>query len=177
MLAAERLKGSIVDNADWNAQCPGKIETTHPLPKCFGSFAIRSFRTGAGKLIEARSNSHPRTVSLSFATSCCGLSRGPEGNSRSSLADLSSFTCVPPTSTTRIFLFMSDGPDAFGSTSGRVAPFAQNAGRCSSLPVLLPCRPASIPLSQGRQNGRACAAQISNRVADSSQSAAPSVRH
>ena len=52
-------------------------------------------------------NFHQRTVSLSFAISCCGLSREPEGNSRSSRGDLSGFTYVPPTSTTRTLLFRS----------------------------------------------------------------------
>src|SRR5207302_1101738 len=84
-----------------------KLKPAHPLPKCFGSLTIRPLRTGAGKPIHASSNLHPRAVSLSLATSCCGLSRGPEGNSRSSREDLSSFTCVPPTSTTRTFLFMA----------------------------------------------------------------------
>src|SRR4029077_6194656 len=84
-----------------------KLKPTHPLPKCFGSLTIRPLRTGAGKPMEARSNFHPRAVSLSLATSCCGLSRAPEGNSRSSRDDLSSFTYVPPTSTTRTFLFMA----------------------------------------------------------------------
>jgi hypothetical protein len=173
----ERLQGSIVDNTHRNAQRPRKLKPIHPLPKCLGSFAIRPLRTGVGKPMAARSNLHPRAVSLSFAISCWGLSRGPEGNSRSSRDDLSSFTYVPPTSTTKTFLFMSDGPDAFGGTSGRVAPFAQNAGRCPVVLVLPQCWLASILLFQGRQIGRASAAQISNRVAGSSQFAVPSGCH
>src|ERR1044071_862941 len=91
-----------------------KLKPIHPLPKCLGSFAIRPLRTGAGNPMEARSNFHPHAVSLSFAISCCGLIREPEGNSRSSRDDRSSFTVVPPTSTTKTFLFMNDGPDALG---------------------------------------------------------------
>src|SRR6266567_6506056 len=85
-----------------------KLKPTHPLPKCFGSFMMLPLLTGAGKPIDAMSNLHPRALSLSFAISCSGLMRGPDANTRSSRSDMSSFTRVPPISTTRTFLFMSD---------------------------------------------------------------------
>src|SRR6266566_2621629 len=86
-----------------------KLKPTQPLPKCFGSFVIRPFRTRAGKPIEATSNFfHSRTVSLNLAIICSGLIRGPEANSRWSRGDMSNFTCVPPISTTRTLLFMRD---------------------------------------------------------------------
>src|SRR5206468_9002384 len=85
-----------------------KLKPAQPLPKCFGSFVIRPFRTHAGKPIEATSNFHSRTVSLNLAIICSGLIRGPEANSRWLRDDMSNFTCVPPISTTRTFLFMRD---------------------------------------------------------------------
>src|SRR5436309_9320392 len=85
-----------------------KLKPIQPLPKCFGSLVIRPLRSGAGKPIDARSNFQPRTVSLNLARNCFGPIRAPEGNWRSLRGDISNFTCVPPTSTTRTFLFMSD---------------------------------------------------------------------
>ena len=91
-----------------------KLNPIHPLPKCFGSFMMRPFRTGAGKPIEATSNFQPRTFSLSFAINCCGLMPRPDPNSHSLRRDMSSLMYVPPTSTTRTFFFMSDRPKTLG---------------------------------------------------------------
>src|SRR4029453_2098438 len=90
-----------------------KLKPTHPLPKCFGSPVMRPLRTGAGKPMDATSNLHPRVASLSFAINCFGLMRAPDANSRRLRRDISSFTCVPPTSTTRTLFFISDRPKSF----------------------------------------------------------------
>ena len=72
---------------------------------------MRPLRTGAGKPIEHTSNFHPRAVFLSSLTNCSGRMRGPDANSRWLRRDISSFMCVPPISTTRTLLFMSDRPE------------------------------------------------------------------
>src|SRR5882724_3193681 len=99
-----------------------KLKPTHFVAKCFGFRTIRPVCTGAGKPIDATSNFQPRTVSLNLATNCSGLIRGPEGNSRSSRRDISSFTDVPPTSTTRIFFFISERPRRQAGKELLVAP-------------------------------------------------------
>src|SRR4029450_4412190 len=90
-----------------------KLKPTQPLPKCFGFPTMRPLRTGAGKPMDATSNLHPRVASLSFAINCFGLMRAPDANSRRLRRDISSFTCVPPTSTTRTLFFISDRPKSF----------------------------------------------------------------
>src|SRR5262249_39188393 len=124
---------------------------------------------------EARSNFHPRTVSLSLATNWCGLKRGPEGNSRSSRDDINSFMYVPPTSTTRTLLFIA--PTRWGGTSDHVGPIDQNVERCPAVLVLPPCSLASIPLFQERQTERASVSQISNLALNSLRFAVPNGCH
>src|SRR5437667_2919925 len=87
-----------------------KLKWTQSLPRCFGFRRIRPLRTGAGKPIDATSNFQPLTVSLNLARNCFGVIRGPDANSRSTRSDMSSFTKLPPISTTRILLFMSPRP-------------------------------------------------------------------
>src|SRR6266487_6019971 len=87
-----------------------KLKWTQSLPRCFGFRRIRPSRTGAGKPIDATSNFQPLTVSLNLARNCFGVIRAPEANSRSTRSDMSSFTKLPPISTTRILLFMSARP-------------------------------------------------------------------
>src|SRR5438045_6635485 len=87
-----------------------KLKCTQSLPRCFGFRRIRPLRTGAGKPIDATSNFQPLAVSLSFARNCFGVTRRPDGNSRSTRSDISSLTKVPPISTTRILLFISARP-------------------------------------------------------------------
>src|SRR5215472_5207434 len=83
-----------------------KLKWTQSLPRCFGFRRIRPLRTGAGKPIEATSNFQPLTVSFNLARNCFGLIRGPDANWRSTRSDMSSFTKLPPISTTRILLFI-----------------------------------------------------------------------
>src|SRR6266545_3402189 len=156
-----------------------KLKPIQPLPKCFGFLVIRPLRTGTGKPMDALSNFQPRTFSLNLATNCFGPIRGPEGNSRSSRGDISNFTCVPPISTTRIFLFMSGPPPRMPRVkiTGGAAWIGQDAGK-SSVVLVLPQRwHASIPLFRERETGTAVAAQISNRAADSWQFVALTGRH
>src|SRR6266446_2325807 len=84
-----------------------KLKWTQSLPRCFGCRRIRPLRTGAGKPIDATSKFQPLTVSLNLARNCFGVIRRPDANSRSTRSDMSSFTKLPPISTTRILLFMS----------------------------------------------------------------------
>jgi hypothetical protein len=87
-----------------------KLKWTQSLPKCLGFRKIRPLRTGAGKPIDKTSNFQPVAVSLNLARNCFGVIRGPDENSRSTRSDMSSFTKLPPISTTRILLFMSARP-------------------------------------------------------------------
>src|SRR5881628_1109324 len=120
-----------------------KLKPIQPLRKCFGFLVIRALRTGTGKPMDALSNFQPRTFSLNLATNCFGPIRGPEGNSRSSRGDISNFTCVPPISTTRIFLFMSD---RFPNIRVKlpVAP-TEAAKPLKQAPLLWFCRRAARP--------------------------------
>src|SRR4029077_1623503 len=94
-----------------------KLKWTQSLPRCFGFRRIRPLRTGAGKPIDATSNFQPLTVSLNLARNRFGVIRGPDANSRSTRSDMSSFTKLPPISTTRILLFMSARPRRNASLS------------------------------------------------------------
>jgi len=75
---------------------------------------ILPLRIGAGNPIDATSKFQPRTFCLNLSTN----SAGPFANRREIRARYGAtsavFTRVPPISTTRIFLFMSDGPKRFG---------------------------------------------------------------
>src|ERR1019366_749460 len=99
-----------------------KSNPTQPLPRCFGSRTMRPWRTGAGNPIEIASNFQPVTHFLIFATISRGLSAGPESNLRSSLIDMSNFTCVPPISATRTLFFiierLSSATKLFASANG-----------------------------------------------------------
>ena len=154
-----------------------KLKPLHPLSKCLGFF-LRFVPCAPvqGKPMEAGSNFHPRAVSLSFAISCCGLTRGRK-KIHAHRETISAVLGMCRRRRRPKLSLHDPRPDAFGSTSGRVAPFVQNAGRCSAVLVLPPCWLASIPLFQGPQTGRASAAQILNRVAGSSQFAVPSGCH
>ena len=84
------------------------LDVRRPLCPNFCIFYDASLAHGRGEPIDAMSNLHPRALSLSFAISCSGLMRGPGANTRSSRSDMSSLTRVPPISTTRTLLFISD---------------------------------------------------------------------
>src|SRR5439155_13761582 len=121
-----------------------KLKPIQPLPKCFGFLVIRPLRTGTGKPMDALSNFQPRTFSLNLATNCFGPIRGPEGNSRSSRGDISNFTCVPPISTTRIFLFMSGPPPRMPRGKLPVAPHG-SAKTLEKALLFWFCRSAGTP--------------------------------
>src|ERR1043166_6648239 len=87
-----------------------KLKCIQVLPRCFGFRRIRPLRTGAGKPIDATSNFQPLTVSLNLARNCFGVIRGPDANWRSRRSDMSSFTKVPPISTTRILRCINARP-------------------------------------------------------------------
>jgi hypothetical protein len=151
-----------------------KLKWTQSLPRCFGCRRIRPSRTGAGKPIDATSNYQPLTVSFNLARNCFGVIRGPDANSRSTRSDMSSFTKLPPISTTRILLFMSARPGEERELIGRARTIA-------------PCRPSVRALQlccwantlrfQAQRTGTAIAWRISNRVADFLQSVARTGRH
>src|ERR1043166_1386289 len=119
-----------------------KLKPIQPLPKCFGSLVIRPLRIGTGKPMDTLSNFQPGTVPLNPARNCFGPIRGPEENARSSRSDISSFTYVPPISTTRTFLFIGDRPRMI---SGVKLPMAPSAQTLKEAPLLWFCRRAGRP--------------------------------
>ena len=83
-----------------------KLNPTQPWPRCFGSLTMRPLDTSDGNPIEMQSNFQSAISGLIWDTISRGVMRGPDLNFRFFAREIINFTCVPPTSISKIFFFM-----------------------------------------------------------------------
>src|SRR5271169_1783254 len=100
-----------------------KLKPTQPPPRLRGSATGRFRKTGPGKPIETASYFQSPTTSFTPSTICLAVRVGPEANFRGSRSPVTrTFTCVPPTSTTKTFMQPLSSDQTLGVTQLNCSP-------------------------------------------------------